>query len=96
MRYPVKQDVLKASRRPKPSRKAGRHRYEYKCASCRKWHQGKDVAVDHIVPAGTLKTYDDLPGFVERLFCEADGLQIQCKACHKTKTKDDNARTKKR
>ena len=47
----------------------------------------KEISVDHIVPAGSLKTYDDLPGFVERLFCEEDNLQILCKDnCHQAKT----------
>jgi hypothetical protein len=52
----------------------------------RGWFQGKDVSVDHLIGAGSLKTFSDLAGFAERLFCEADGLQVLCKSCHQTKT----------
>jgi len=55
----------------------------------------KEVAVDHIIPAGTLRCADDLPQFVERLFCEVDGLQVLCKTCHDKKTKKDKEKLKK-
>jgi len=58
----------------------------YECAACGEVFGNKDVEVDHIVPAGSLKTFDDLPGFVERLFCESDGFQLLCKPCHQEKT----------
>jgi len=64
---------------------------KYKCASCKSLFMQKDVQVDHIVPAGSLKTFEDLPGFTSRLFCAADDLQIMCKACHSGKTKEDNS-----
>jgi hypothetical protein len=34
----------------------------------------------------TAYTCADLPSFVERMFCEVDGLQVLCKSCHKDKT----------
>ena len=58
----------------------------YVCAHCEGQFGNKDVEVDHIVPAGSLKTFNDLPGFVERMFCEADGFQVLCKDCHQIKT----------
>lgn len=88
-RYPVKFAVKEAARRAKPKSKAGRHRFEYRCVGCKKWFPDKEVQVDHIVPAGSLKTYDDLPSFVERLFCEADNLQVMCKPCHQLKTNEE-------
>lgn len=66
-----------------------RQKWEYKCAECTKYHKATEVNVDHIVPAGTLKTYSDLPGFVERLFCEVEGLQVLCTMCHDIKTADE-------
>ena len=45
------------------------------------------VQVDHIVEAGSLKTYADLPGFCERLFAESpEAYQCLCENCHLTKT----------
>ena len=61
-------------------------KWEYQCAACGQWFLQKDVAVDHIEPAGTLKTYSDLPTFVQKLFVGLDKLQVLCKACHKDKT----------
>jgi len=61
-------------------------RNQYVCAHCEEVFGAKDVQVDHIVPCGSLKTYDDLPAFVERMFCEKDGFQVLCKPCHQAKT----------
>lgn len=66
-----------------------RRKWEYKCAKCKKYFMEKEINVDHIVPAGTLRCYDDLPGFVERLFCEVDGLQVLCNPCHDKKTQQE-------
>jgi 5-methylcytosine-specific restriction endonuclease McrA len=43
--------------------------------------------VDHICPAGSLNSAQDLPDFIERLFCEVDNLQVLCETCHNAKTK---------
>lgn len=74
-------DVKKAARKAYEG-KNKRQKYEYQCAKCKEWFPDKQVEVDHIVPAGSLKSSDDLKGFVERLFCEAEGLQVLCKDCH--------------
>jgi 5-methylcytosine-specific restriction endonuclease McrA len=84
----VKYQVKDAAKRELKERK-GRQKYEYQCAHCQQWWSAKDVEVDHVIPAGSLKEYDDLPGFVERMFCEQDGLQVLCRECHKQKTEDD-------
>ena len=68
----------------------------YQCAHCGEVFPNKEVEVDHIEPAGTLKTYEDLPGFVERMFCEADGFQLLCKGCHQVKTNAERAARKKK
>jgi hypothetical protein len=64
-----------------------RQKYEYKCNECKNWYAEKNINVDHICPAGSLKSAQDLPGFVERLFVEIEGLQILCTICHNKKTK---------
>ena len=72
-----------------------RQKYEYQCNHCKKWYAEKNINVDHIIPAGTLTCANDLPGFVERLFCEVDNLQILCTHCHDIKTKQDKIKIKK-
>lgn len=67
-----------------------RMKWEYQCAYCKKYFKMSDIRVDHIEPAGSLKCAEDLPGFVERLFCEVVGLQVLCNKCHDKKTKKDN------
>ena len=59
---------------------------QYECAHCGEIYGNKDTEVDHIEPAGSLKAYEDLPSFVERMFCEVEGFQVLCKACHQVKT----------
>ena len=91
-KYPVKHAVRIENRR----KKKGSKRFEYLCSSCKGWFPNSQVEVDHIEPAGSLKTYEDLPGFVSRLYCEADGLQLLCKSCHLKKTNEERkARAKK-
>ena len=63
-----------------------RQKFEYQCNSCKKWFPEKKINVDHIIGAGSLNCGADLPGFVERLFCEQDNLQVLCEVCHNEKT----------
>ena len=63
-----------------------RQKFEYQCNSCKKWFPEKKINVDHIVGAGSLNCGADLPGFVERLFCEQNNLQVLCEVCHNEKT----------
>lgn len=59
----------------------------YLCAECNKLFDRKQVEVNHKVPLGSLKTYEDLPGFCERLFVEdLSLLEVLCKECHKEET----------
>lgn len=66
-----------------------RQKFEYQCNRCKHWFSDKNVAVDHIIPAGALNCASDLPGFVERLFVEVPGLQLLCTQCHDEKTKSE-------
>ena len=66
-----------------------RQKFEYQCNKCKKWFPEKKINVDHIQPAGSLNCSADLPGFVERLFCEVDNLQVLCTHCHDIKTKNE-------
>lgn len=86
---PLVKDVLMRSRRPYTGLDK-RTKFEYECLGCGGWFPAKHINVDHIVPCGTLKTFDDLPGFVERLFCEVDGLRLLCEACHEKRHDDES------
>jgi 5-methylcytosine-specific restriction endonuclease McrA len=70
-----------------------RQKFEYQCNECKNWFAEKNINVDHMVPAGSLNCANDLPGFVERLFCEADNLQVLCSNCHNIKTQNEKATT---
>ncbi len=47
----------------------------------------KNVFVDHILPVIGTEGFTNWDSVVERMFVEADGLQILCKECHDKKTK---------
>jgi 5-methylcytosine-specific restriction endonuclease McrA len=82
---PITECKMKARRAYKGPLK--RQKFEYQCNSCKDWFPEKKINVDHIVGAGSLNCAADLPGFVERLFCEQDNLQVLCTECHDKKTK---------
>ena len=89
-KFPTKHKVKNEASRPyKGSVK--RRKKEYQCAVCSGWFADKEVAVDHIVPCGSLKSYDDLPRFVSTLYCEANNLQVICNTCHQIKTNEERA-----
>ncbi len=82
---PISECKLKARRAYKGPNK--RQKFEYQCKKCKKWFAEKNINVDHIKPAGSLNCAEDLPGFINRLFCEQDNLQVLCTECHDKKTK---------
>lgn len=66
-----------------------RRKWTYICQECGGHFDSKEVAVHHIIPAGTLTTFEDLPLFVKNLFCNSDKLKLVCnvskngkKSCH--------------
>jgi 5-methylcytosine-specific restriction endonuclease McrA len=79
-----------------PKQGKNRQQWEYQCSGCLDWFPDKNINVDHIRPAGSLNNAMDLPGFVERLFCEVDNLQVLCSKCHDKKTSDEKKATKQR
>lgn len=52
----------------------------------------KEVQIDHETPVGSLKSGDDLKGFLERLTPEV-GFQVLCKdICHQAKTNEERGK----
>lgn len=87
---PITECKMKARRAYKGPLK--RQKFEYQCKECLNWFPDKKINVDHILPAGSLRCANDLPGFVERLFCEVDNLQVLCETCHNKKTQDEKSK----
>ena len=90
-RYPVNYQCRNAAKRPyKGPNKLQKN--EFQCGVCKEWFIQKATQVHHLVECGSLKSYSDLPGFVERLFCEVDNLQVVCKTCHSRITHTTDAK----
>ena len=83
------QECKKQARRKSQSENK-RLKWEFQCNICKNWFSEKLIKVDHIKPVGTLKCANDLPLFVENLFCEISNLQCACDPCHNEKTLKDN------
>ena len=87
MMFPERKKALINARVGKlRNKKTGHLAFHLECAECKGLFVEKEVDVDHIIDAGSLKCFDDLPVLVERLFCKAEDLKILCKSCHKKKT----------
>ena len=75
---PMQQALKNASRKSQSSNK--RLKFEYKCAHCNQWFARKDVEIDHCTPVGSLKTWEDIVPFIQRLTPEdINAYQILCK-----------------
>lgn len=65
----------------------GKVKKMYKCACCEQLFIRKNVEIDHIEEVGSLRSLDDIVGFIQRLTPESpDKFQILCKPCHGIKT----------
>lgn len=87
LRSPVRRTAKMESRREYEGENK-RQKFEYQCDICKNWFKDKETQVDHIEPCGSLLSFKDLPSFVSRLFCGAEGLRVLCKPCHKQVTKE--------
>lgn len=85
---PIALCKLNARRPYKGSNK--RRKWEYQCNQCKNWLPGEEVSVDHIVPVGSLGSFEDIEGVVRRLFVEVDQLQVLCSGCHNEKSLNEN------
>ena len=79
--YPVK--VCKERNRIPYTGTNKRRKWSYRCESCKKLYDATEVEVHHKVECGILSSFDDLSGFVSRLFCNSSDLILLCDDCHK-------------
>lgn len=84
LKWPPRYECLKAARR-KSTTDNKRQKWEFQCARCTDWYMGKEVAVDHIVPWGSIWELS-LEEAWGRLLVGVNRLQILCKTCHDKKT----------
>lgn len=84
-RYPPIYEALAAAKEPYIGTNT-KQKVCYRCAACNNTFPSKEVAVDHRVDCGCLASWEDVQGFVQRLFCAKEGLDILCHDCHDAKT----------
>lgn len=91
-RNPVKLEFLKAKRQRLPLGKSTRTNpkglvWGFVCEECKESFPQSQIEVHHNEAAGSLKTQEDLEGFITKMcFVDFDDLSILCKPCHATYT----------
>jgi hypothetical protein len=81
----------------KTNQRTGREAKHYKCNCCWGEFPASEIQVDHISPViDPFKGFVSWDDVVERMFCEADGYQVLCKECHKSKTQAERLQAKER
>ena len=90
-RWPPKYEAIKSAYVGTKLSKSKRQAKHYQCSICGGEYTQREIQVDHIVPIGSLYPLEE---YVDRLFCEADNLQIACVSCHKKKTKAEREAAK--
>lgn len=64
-----------------------RVKYVHQCMICKEWWPRKMVEVDHDPPCGSIKCFEDIGPFMERMLTErGPNLRPLCKPCHKEVT----------
>lgn len=58
----------------------------YRCAKCSETVSSQFFRVDHKTSCVPPSGWDSWDGFITRLFCEPDGLQVLCQRCHEQKS----------
>ena len=92
MQMPAIRECKLRSRRAYTAGVNPRQKYELQCADCKEWFSEKEIQVDHIEPAGSLKSFDDVGAFARRLlFCGVEGLRVLCLRCHNIRTQAQRA-----
>ena len=59
-----------------------KRKWMYKCELCKELVSADFINVHHKNECGSLSSFEDLPGFTKRLFCNSDELITICNNCH--------------
>lgn len=89
---PVKNEWKYANRiRIKNPNKDSAHEYIWGgvCENCKKEFKENDLHIDHIIPAGSLRDWDDVLPFMQRLLASKE-RRFLCIPCHRLVTHADN------
>lgn len=71
-------------------RLARTERGRYLCAMCKETFGPKEIEVDHISPViDIMKGFTTWDDYINRLFCDVDGLACLCRTCHDSKTQSE-------
>ena len=73
---------------------SGRLAKFYTCSICKEDFPAKLVEVNHKIPVVPLTGFDSWDGVVERMYCEKEHLEVCCKPCHKSISKQENLERK--
>lgn len=84
--YPIKNTLKNGLSRPNNGELPARVKQVVDCNRCGAIVAKSHAEVDHITSAGSLSSWEDVPGFVERLFTTSGNMRLLCKSCHKTVT----------
>ena len=90
LQAPIKTEVLRRAKVGQSGKV-----FLYACATCSAITTRKECQIDHLIPVTPLRGWDDWNGFIERMFCDTDNLQVLCKPCHRAKTLEENVERKK-
>jgi 5-methylcytosine-specific restriction endonuclease McrA len=91
LRWKPRFDRLNDGREKRPLGTNGREVWANTCEKCKKWYKTSDLAMDHIVPIGGLKSLDEAGRWLKMALVEIDGYQRLCKKCHDKKTADERS-----
>ncbi|MGB2185074.1 MAG: hypothetical protein ACPH5P_00195 [Akkermansiaceae bacterium] len=86
-RNPIKNAAKRAAAKPAP--KGHRAKKVIQCCMCNDWLAQSKIEVDHIKPAGSLRSFDDIAPFARELLWPSEGVRMVCKPCHKIITYAD-------
>ncbi len=86
MKNPIKLEYIKKNRHQikNPNPKGTKPTvWGFTCECCFEEYPIKEGQVDHLYQAGSLRSTEDIQGFVERLlYVTEDDIQLVCKVCH--------------